>query len=166
MLQIGTQVVYGIHGVCTIVDVEIRRVDRKNVEYFVLEPISQPGTRCYVPTQNQAAISKLRPILAREELEALFQVGAVQTDVWISDENKRKLKYRELISNCDRVALIGMIRMLLKHKQEQLDAGRKFHLCDENFLRDAQKLLSSECSFVLGIPKDEVSQYIMSRIGK
>ena len=45
MLQIGSQVVYGIHGVCCIVDVEVRRVDRKKVEYFVLEPREQPGTR-------------------------------------------------------------------------------------------------------------------------
>lgn len=166
MLQVGTQVVYGIHGVCTIVDVEIRRVDRKNVEYFVLEPRDQPGTRCYVPTQSQAALSKLRPVLTREELELLLNSDFSYSDIWIKEENQRKQKYKELIANCDRASLLAMIRMLLDHKQKQLEAGRKFHLCDENFLRDAQKVLSSEFSFVLGIPQPEVGQYIMSRICK
>ena len=44
VLQVGSQVVYGIHGVCCIIDTEVRRIDRKNVEYFVLEPKEQPKT--------------------------------------------------------------------------------------------------------------------------
>ena len=164
MLQIGSQVVYGIHGVCCIVDVEVRRVDRKKVEYFVLEPREQPGTRYYVPTQNQVALSKLRPMLTRDELEALLVSEQTHRESWIADENQRKQHYRELINSGDRAALIGMIRMLHEHKESQLAAGRRFHLCDENFLRDAQKLLTSEFSLVLGIPQKEVADYIEKRL--
>ena len=164
MLQVGSQVVYGIHGVCCIIDVESRRVDRKNVEYFVLEPRDQPGARFYVPTQNQVALSKLRQLLTKEELDALLTSEATHQDCWVKDENKRKLKYRELINSGDRAALISMIRALHTHKENQLAAGRKFHLCDENFLRDAQKVLSSEFSLVLGIPVSEVGSYIEARI--
>ena len=164
MLQVGMQVVYGIHGVCCIIDVEVRRVDRKNVEYFVLEPKEQPGARFYIPTQNQAALSKLRLLLTKEELEALITSEATHQDCWVADENQRKLKYRELINGGDRAALISMIRALHKHRDNQLAAGRKFHLCDENFLRDAQKVLSSEFSLVLGIPQAEVGAYIESKL--
>ena len=164
MLQVGSQVVYGIHGVCSIVDVEIRRVDRKKVEYFVLEPREQPGTRYYVPTQNQVALSKLRPMLTRDELEALLVSEQTHRESWIADENQRKQHYRELINSGDRAALIGMICMLHEHKESQLAAGRKFHLCDENFLRDAQKLLNSEFSLVLGIPQAEVAAYIEKKL--
>ena len=164
MLQVGSQVVYGIHGVCSIVDVEIRRVDRKKVEYFVLEPREQPGTRYYVPTQNQVALSKLRPMLTRAELDEHLVSVQTQQDSWIADENLRKQYYRELINSGDRVALIGMIRALHGHKESQLAAGRKFHLCDENFLRDAQKLLNSEFSLVLGIPQAEVAAYIEKKL--
>lgn len=52
--------VYGIHGVCRIVDVESRRVDRKTVEYYVLSPCAQPDARFYVPVHNQAALAKMR----------------------------------------------------------------------------------------------------------
>lgn len=166
MLEVGNQVVYGIHGVCTIVDVEQRTVDRKKVEYFVLEPVEQTGARFYVPRHNQIAVSKLRPLLCADELDALLRSEETQRDTWIADENQRKLKYRELINGGDRAALICMIRCLLKHKTAQLAAGRKFHLCDENFLRDAQKLLSSEFSLILGIPQSEVGSYIENKLSE
>ena len=164
VLQIGAQVVYGIHGVCTITDTEVKTVDRKKVEYFVLEPNEQPGARFYVPTHNQVALSKLRPLLTPEELEVLLSSEDTHRDCWVADENQRKQKYRELINSGDRASLISMIRSLHKHKENQLAAGRKFHLCDENFLRDAQKLLSSEFSLVLGIPQSDVGAYIEKKL--
>lgn len=164
MLQVGTQVVYGIHGVCSIIDVEIKSVDRKRVEFFVLEPNEQRGTRFYVPTHNQAALAKLRPVLTPKELEALLASEDAHRACWIADENQRKQKYRELINSGDRAALISMIRSLHQHKQAQLEAGRKFHLCDENFLRDAKKLLNSEFSLVLGVPQAEVGAYIEKKL--
>lgn len=164
MLQVGMQVVYGIHGVCTIIDSEIRRVDLKNVEYLVLEPKEQPGARFYVPAHNQAALSKLRPLLTLQELEALLASEDTHRDCWVAEENRRKQLYRELLNGGDRAALISMIRALHAHRESQLAAGRKFHMCDENFLSDAKKLLESEFSMILGIPKSEVGLYIEKRI--
>ena len=162
MYQIGDHVVYGIHGVCRILCEEERKVDRNKVQYFVLEPVDQAGARYYIPTQNQAALNKLRPVLSREELEALLRSEAVREDFWIADENRRKQTYRELIGSGDRGALIRMVGTLHRHRREQMEAGRKFHLCDENFLRDAEKLLNAEFSMVLGIAPGQVGQYILS----
>ena len=164
MLQLGSMVLYGIHGVCTVAEVEQRIVDRKKVDYYVLTPKDQPAARFYVPTQNQAALSKLRPLLSKEALEELLSSDQTRQDCWIQQENLRKLKYREMINNCDRPALLSMIRVLYKYREEQLAAGRKFHLCDENFLRDAQKLLCSEISHVLEIPAAEVNAYLESKL--
>lgn len=160
MIQVGSQVVYGIHGVCSIIDVETRCVNRKKVEYFVLEPNEQKNARFYVPTQNSKAVGKLRPLLTRQELEMLLTSEDTRRDCWIADENQRKQKYRELINSGDRASLISMIRSLYQHRQSQLEAGRKIHQCDEIFLRDARKLLSSEFSLVLGIPLSEANTYI------
>lgn len=161
----GDWLVYGIHGVCCVLDLETRSVDRKMVEYYVLEPLEQPGARYYVPTQNQAAVAKLRPILTKEELDSLLCSEDTASDAWIADENQRKQRYRELINSTDLVALICMVRTLHRQKAALLASGRKFHLCDENFLRDAEKLLSSEFSQVLSIPPEDVGQYIQNKIG-
>ena len=160
VFQLGDQVMYGIHGVCSIAEIEVKRVDRKNVEYFVLVPVEQPATRYYVPTGNAAALSKLRALLSREELLLLLESEAVRSNVWIPDESRRKLHYRELLNGGDRLALLQMIYTLQNQKQIQAAAGRKFHLCDENFLRDAEKVLSSEFSVVLGIPVSQVGEFI------
>lgn len=164
MYQKGDRVVYGIHGVCRIVGTEVRTVDRKMVEYFALEPLDQPGARFYVPTQNQAALAKLRPVLDAQSLTALLHSQEARRDSWIADEGQRKLRYRELISSGDRAALLSMVGSLHRHKQAQAAQGRKFHLCDENFLRDAEKLLNSEFSLVLGIEPGKVGEYVKNAL--
>ena len=60
MYQIGEVVLYGIHGVCRVVDTEERVLDRKKVAYLVLEPLEQNGARFFVPSHNPAAMAKLR----------------------------------------------------------------------------------------------------------
>jgi len=164
MYQQGDKVVYGIHGVCEIVDIETKNISKKKMQYYVLEPTEQPGARFYVPTENAAAVSKLRPLISRQELDDLLTAQDRVGDAWISDENQRKQRYRELITSGDRAALMQMVILLYKHKQEQQESGKKFHLCDENFLRDAQRLLDSEFSEVLDIAQTEVADYIRSII--
>lgn len=166
MYSIGDRVMYGIHGVCEITDMEQRCVDRRRIMYFVLEPLDQTGARFLVPSENEAALRKLRRIMSREELDAMLSSDAVREDAWIADENQRKQHYRELITSGDRLSLLRMVRTLHQHKQHQAAAGRKFHLCDDNFLRDAEKLLSAEFSLILGIQPEQVGEYILSALEK
>ena len=164
MFQVGDQVVYGIHGVCRVADQEERVIDRKRVTYLALEPVGQDGSRYLVPTHNAAAMAKLRQMLSKEELEALLQSDEVREDGWIRDENLRKQTYRELISSGDRVKLLCMVRTLYRHKAEQAAAGRKVHLCDDNFLRDAEKLLASEVSIVMDMEFDQAKRYLKEKL--
>lgn len=164
MYQVGDKVVYGIHGVCVVADQEECLIDRKRVTYLVLEPVAQDGSRYMVPTHNAAAMAKVKPMLSREELEALMDSDEVQADGWIRDENQRKQTYRELIGSCDRARLMQMVRTLYRHRKAQAAAGKKTHLCDENFLRDAEKLLVSEFSIVLDMEPDQARQYIRNKL--
>lgn len=166
MYQQGERVIYGIHGVCRIVGIELRNIDRKKVEYYALEPLDQPGARFYVPTQNQAAVAKLRPVLDAAALNALLRSDEARRDTWIPDEGQRKNRYRELIGSGDRAALLSMVGSLHRQKQAQEAQGWKFHLCDENFLRDAEKLLNSEFSLVLGIEPGKVGEYVKNALLK
>ena len=166
MYEIGKRVLYGIHGVCRITGVESMRFGKARAKYYVLEPVEQPGAKFYIPVENEAAVAKLRPLLSREELLALLHSEEVRNYPWIADENQRKLRFRELINSGDREALMGMIGALLRHKKAQLAAGRKFHQSDENFLRDAEKLLSAEFSTVLGIEPGQVGSYVISAMNE
>jgi len=164
MYQIGDKVLYGMHGVCVVIDLEKRTLDGKQVTYLVLEPAGQSGSRFLVPTHNAAAMAKLRPMLSAQELETLIQSDEVRSEGWIRDENQRKQIYRELIGCGDRVKLMQMVHALYDHKATQTAAGKKVHLCDDNFLRDAEKLLAGEFAIVLGMEQDEAKQYVRSHL--
>lgn len=166
MYQVGQQVIYGIHGVCRITALEVKNVGREKKEYYCLEPVDQPGAVFYVPTGNQAAVAKMRTILTKEEFEALLCAQKDRESAWIEDENQRKQRYRELIAQNDRGELISMVSALYRHKRQQQENGRKFHISDENFLRDATKLLSAEFSLVLGISANEVADYMKQQLEK
>ena len=160
MYQVGDRVVYGSHGVCDILYLEYRTVNRKQVEYYVLSPIDRPEARFFVPTHNELALSKLRPLITPEGIHTTLKMQSAARLEWIVDEGLRKQTYRELINRGDPHALVGMIRALHIHRRTQHEIGRKFHLCDENFLREAEKLICSEFSLVLDVAPESVKSYV------
>lgn len=160
MFNIGEKVLYGSHGVCCVTGQEEKKVDRKNVQYLILEPVEKDGSKYMVPTHNASAMRKLSRILTREEMESLLRSQEVRADGWIQNENERKQVYRELMGRGDREGLMCMVHTLYGHRASQIAAGRKCHLCDENFLRDAEKLLSSEVSVVMGLEPGMARQYL------
>ena len=164
LYQVGQKVIYGIHGVCCITAVEVKCSSKEKKEFYCLEPVEQPGAVFFVPTANPAAVSKLRPILTREEFDVLITTQKEREVIWIEDENQRKQRYRELIAQNDRGELISMVSALYRHKRQLEVTGRKFHICDDNFLRDATRLLSSEFSLVLGITPGEVADYMKTKL--
>lgn len=163
MYRLLQMVVYGIHGVCRVLELEDRIVDKKAVTYYVLEPVSQPGARFYIPSHNAAAMAKLRPLTQKE---ALQQMLSDRADVapWIPDENQRKQHYRQFLGNMDAKELVRMIRCLEAYRLSQAQLGRKLHICDENFLRDAKRILTSEISYVLELDEKDVSAHLMEMI--
>lgn len=164
MYQNGEFVVYGIHGVCRVLGKEKQLVNRKRTEYLVLEPFNQNESKFYLPTQNPTAMGKLKAVLSRDELDALMSSEEIRQDCWIQEENLRKQHYRDLIGSGDRVALLRMVSSLYRYKDEQAAAGRKFHQCDDNFLRDAEKLLCSEISLVMELEPDQAREYLRNQL--
>lgn len=164
MFQIGERVVYGFHGICKVADLEERVIARKRVVYLVLEPTGPGSSKFYVPTHNAVAMAKVKHLLSKEELEEMLSSEIVRNGMWIPEENRRKMAYRELISSGDREKLLQMIRCIYLYKEEQAAVGKRCHMCDDNFLRDAERLLGSEISVILNIDPDEAKRYLRSQL--
>ena len=62
------------------------------------------------------------------------------------------------------MALMRMITSLYRYKAAQLEMGRKFHQSDDNFLRDAERLLASEISLVMELPPEEARNYLREHL--
>ena len=90
----------------------------------------------------------------------LIQTLPEQGTMWIEDETERKARYKEILAGGDRVQLIQMIKALYFHQEEQRAVGKKLHISDENFFKEAQRLLHDEFSAALGIPRDDILDYI------
>ena len=164
MCHLDDYVIYGIHGACRVLGREKQLVNKKRTEFLVLEPLVQSGSKYYVPADNPTAMAKLQAVLSQDELVKLLESDAVREDCWISDEGRRKQAYRELITSADRLRLMQMVGSLYRYRGVQEAAGRKFHLCDDNFLRDAERLLSSEISLVMNLPADEARDFLRKHL--
>lgn len=164
MYQAGEFVIYGVHGVCRVLGTEKQLVNRKRIEYLVLEPMAGNESKFYLPTQNPTAMSKLQSVLSRDEMDALMASQEIRKDCWIKEENLRKQHYRDLIGSGNRLALLQMVSALYRYKKEQSEAGRKFHQCDDNFLRDAEKLLCSEISLVMELTTEQAKEYLRNQL--
>ncbi len=139
-----------------------------DVNYLVVKDFVKKVTERCVGAEILANLNAGQQVIkiVNEELTALMDSEEVRKNGWISDENQRKQTYRELIGSGDRGALVAMVCALHIHKKEQEQQGKKFHLCDENFLRDAEKLLSTEFSLVLDIEQEQVGSYVLSAINE
>lgn len=164
MFEKDQWVLYGIHGVCRVIGTEKQLVNRKRTEFLVLEPLNKAESRFYLPTGNPTALSKLKPVLTVRELTELLSSREVREYAWIQEEGLRKQTYRELINGGDRPALLKTVYSLYRYRDEQAAAGRKFHLCDENFLRDAEKLLASEIALVLEMTPEQARDHLREKL--
>jgi CarD family transcriptional regulator len=165
MFQAGDWVVYGIHGVCRVIGTEKQLVNRKRTQFLVLEPLNHGESRFYLPTENPTAMAKLKPVLTKEELLSVLGSEDVHQDGWIQEEHQRKQYYRELIGSGDRIALLKMVSALYRYRADQIGAGRKFHQSDDNFLRDAEKLLASEIALVMELTPEAAREYLRQQLG-
>lgn len=164
MYQSGECVIYGVHGVCRVVGREKQRVNRMRIEYLILEPLGHPESRFYLPAASETAMGKLRAVLSAEELTKLLESDEIRIYEWIPEENIRKQYYKELTGSWDRVSILKMIYTLYRYRSEQFSAGKKFHQCDDNFLRDAEKMIASEISLVLDKTPEEARDYLRNML--
>jgi len=160
----GDTVIYGIHGICKITDVQIKEFMGEKAEYFVLNPVYDERATVFVPCQNESLTSKMKRIMSPAEIHDMIRAMPDEKQMWIENEQERKKSYSDILKNGDRKALIGLIKTLYLHKEKQGASGKKLHISDENFLRDAEKILYEEFAHVLQIKRDQVLPFICEQI--
>ena len=58
-----------------------------------------------------------------------------------------------------------MIKAIYAHKKEREADGKRLHMSDERFFKDAEQILHNEFQYVLDIKdKTELMQYMLARI--
>lgn len=160
MWQVGDRVVYSNLGVCDITGIQQIVQGGQTKDYLTLVPVNQPENRLYIPMHNETALSKMVPLLTEDALHQLLSSEVVRADVWEPVENKRKQIYHDLLSQGNRESLMAMVHTLYTVRSRQRALGRRLHIADELFLRDTERRLAEEISFVLGMEQEEARKYL------
>lgn len=161
MFQKNEVIRYGAHGVCRIQEVTEKNLNGALVEYYVLRPVYNDTSTLYVPAHNPALTNQMQRILSEAEVKALIHSMPQEETAWIDNEEARKGRYQRILADGDRLELVRMIKALYFHQQELRSKGRKLHISDDRFFKDAEKMLYEEFALVLQIEKEEVLPFIL-----
>ena len=164
MFKINDVVVYGSQGVCEIVDIAEKKIDGASKSYFVLKPKTDRGATFYVPTWNEKAWGKMRKVMSKNDIDTLIDSMPTKTPTWIANENERKETYKKILASGNQAAIISMVQALFIHKKEREAEGKRLHMSDEHFMKDAEQLLYNEWQYVLNVDKVGLMEYIFRRI--
>ena len=164
MFKVNDVVVYGSQGICEIIGIDERKIDGVSRTYFVLKPKDDRGATCYVPTWNEKALAKIRKVLTKQEVDALIDSMPGKNPTWVANEKDRKEVYKNILAGRDQAAIISMAQALFSHKKEREAEGKRMHMSDEHFLKDAEQLLYNEWQYVLNVDKAGLMAYIFDRI--
>lgn len=164
MFEKGEYVVYGSKGVCRIQDishVDIPGVD-KNRLYYIMHPVQSSSGTVYLPTDSTKAT--IRKVMTKEEADRLIADIPKIEMLWVPDEKRREASYKEALRTCNGRAWVSIIKALYLRQRERVAAGKKITALDERYLRAAEQELYGELSIVLGIPKEDMEEYIHDHI--
>ncbi len=164
---VGDFVTYRQNGIC-----EIKRKVKQNFgglgekEYFELTPVYDEKTVIFVPLDSEPLKAEMRHILSGDEIDGIISRSEHEELSWISDTKERAQIFGEIVSGGDRAKILWVIKVLSLYKNELSENKKKLYASDLKILSAAEKAITEEFAFVLGIEKDKVLSYILEKIGK
>lgn len=162
--KVNDIVLYCSYGVCKIVEISNKNFNDKILEYYVLRPVYDKKSTIYVPVSNQTLTAKMRPILSVEEIYDLVHFMSKENLIWIENETIRKQQYKQILVDGKREQLIQLIKTIYLRQKKLKVSGKRLHITDERFLKEAEKMLYSEFAYVLNIECEQVLPFILEQV--
>lgn len=164
MFNINDTILYGSYGICKINDITEQKFGHETNKYYVLSPKNNASSTIYVPMNNEKLMSKMRRILSVEEIYELIKEIPDATAEWIENKNERNERFRSILTGGDRREIIKLIKVIYQHKEELKAIGKKLHASDEQFFKEAEKIIYDEFALVLNIRYEQVLPFITQQI--
>lgn len=164
MFEKGDYVIYGSTGICCVegvTTVNIAGIPKERI-YYILRPEGKAENKIFIPVDNQKRM--LRKVISKREAEELIEEIPEIAPLDIANDKLREEKYKECIQSCDCRDLIRIIKTIYLRDKKRMEQGKKVTAVDERYLSLAEENLYTELSMLLGIPKNNMENYITSRI--
>ena len=167
MYQKGDLIVYGSTGVCRVKEVGPLKgaggVKEKR-EYYTLSPVFGSGV-IYIPADTGMF---MRPVLTKDQADALIdRIPTLEGDVSeISTLRALSQQYHAAFDSHRCEDLLRLVKTLYLKGQSSASQGRRVGLTEMKYRKHAEELIHGEFSVALGIPPEEVPDYISSRLAQ
>ena len=164
MYETGDLIMYGNEGVCKVEAVgvpDIPIMGTKRV-YYTLLPQYQDG-KIFTPVDTKTF---MRRVITKEKAEKLIaDIPSVKAEIY-ENNNMRFLSehYQSFFDSHQCSDLLKLIRDVYLKACDAKEHGKKLNQVDEKYMRRAEELLHGELAVALGIPKEEVKDYIMRSV--
>ncbi len=166
MFSIDDVVMYTTYGICKISDIIEMSFGGNTNKYYVLHPLRESKTELTLPVDNPMTKCRLHPLLSENEINDLIHEIPFMEPYWIERDNDRKAKFSEIVKSGDRKETLRVIKCIKYHIYDIKDKGRKLHATDENAMKDAEKLILDEFSYVLNMDREKLSIIINTELEK
>ena len=164
MLEINSLVVYGSNGVCKVEDLREENLSGIKRMFYILKPLGVSNSTFYIPANSEKVLEKVHKLMSADEIIDLINHMPDEDTIWIDDDRARTTQYKTMLATGDRRQLVRLTKTLYQRKNELESKGKKLRTSDENIMRTAEQLLFEEFSLVLGIPQEEVLNYILKAL--
>lgn len=166
MYQVGDIVVYGFMGVCRIeaIKADAAAIEVDKLHYF-LKPLHHD---CLISTPVDNTSTYIRPIVSKDEADRIIDMIPSIETIEYHNVSPQQLtqQYASKLETHDCADLVELTMTIYAKKQDAERNNRKLTAVDEKFMKRAEELLFGELAAALGIPQDEVQQYIIARMGQ
>ena len=164
MYKIGEYVIYGNDGVCKVENVGILNISGINKKriYYTLKPAYENG-KIFTPIDTSVF---MRSLVTYEEVQELIESIPSMKYKKCNEKNSRLLQvyYKNLLKTHECSDLLTLIEGIYEKKDKAMKIGKKLGQIDNKFMKLAEDLIKDEFSIVLGIPREEVGNYIKEKI--
>lgn len=167
MFSKGEYVVYGTNGICLVDDIgPMRNSEEEDKLFYILRPVNSTASVLYVPLDNSVLCGKMRYVYTKTQLEQVLTDVKVNSLAWIDDRKNRLNTFRDMLHNGDMTTHILLVSCIYEKKKLLDAAGKRLSDADDGILRSAERMVSEEFAWALGITKNEVSSYILNYLEK
>ena len=154
----NAMVMYGGHGVCTLVEITEKEFGGETKRYYVLRPAYSGSSVFYVPIDSETLTAKLRPIKSAEEIRRVVRECGIAD--WIVEDRARQNYLKQVVDGGGTEQLVSTYKRLYTRQKELTKIGKKLRAADDRYMRDVEKLLLEEFSASFEMQKEDLAAFL------
>lgn len=161
MYQINNYIIYGMTGVCKVIEVGTLKVsgaDSKKL-YYTLEPLCEKGSIIYTSVDNDKVA--MRNIISKKEALKLVQNIPYMKTIQIPDDKRSEQIYKEALKKNECFELMELLKVLALREHDKSENNKRLSSIDKKYYDLIKDSLIWELSLALEMPCEKIENELL-----